>query len=96
MAEGRVKDPEGHQAGPSWGYIQRINNLSEIEFDNKENPRSVNWLDSLTPKVIPFYNDGSYRYGDLVSFDVVKEDLSDPKLGESAKIGIATNVVKIE
>lgn len=91
MAEGRVKDPHGNQGEFTWGFIQRTNNLSEIEFDNKGNPKNINWPDSLTPKVIPFYNDGSFHYGDLVSFDVVKEDLSDPQLGP-AKIAIATNV----
>ena len=70
MAQGRVKDPQGHQAFPILGYIQRTDSYTQDPPHpdlNKtiENPelleklskgRSLNWLDDGTPKVIPFCN----------------------------------------
>ena len=40
MAEGRIKDPDGRQVKPSWGYIQRTDSVSE-----SSPPVNTNWPD---------------------------------------------------
>ena len=88
MAEGRIKDPDGRQVKPSWGYIQRTDSVSE-----SSPPVNTNWPDTLQPKVIPFFNDGSWKFGQKVFFDVTPTTLIDPNDSErSAPLAVAYNL----
>jgi len=91
MSSGRIKDPDGKQARYGWGYIQR----TESATMSNGQLVSLNWEDTLKPKVIPFYNDGRWKLGQLVYFNVDSiEGVTDPN--DSKKVGplaVATNLI---
>ncbi|MCG8305927.1 MAG: hypothetical protein MI975_00955 [Cytophagales bacterium] len=87
MPRGRVIDPEGKQAQLTWGYIQR--------FDGPDRKGKKNWpWKCLRKKLIPFLNNGDFRRGQIVVFDVSEVEIKDPEFG-AGKLGIATNVRKV-
>jgi len=87
MPQGRVVDPEGQQEQLTWGYIQR--------FDGPDRSGKKLWpWKCVRKKLIPFLNNGSFKKGQLVVFEVSSVDLEDPELGV-AKLGIATGVRKV-
>ena len=86
-ADGRIMDPEGHQQGElTWGYIQRF------EGPDRQGKKIWPWK-CLRKKVIPFLNNGEFKRGQLVTFDVTKIEVKDPELGIGG-LGVATNVQK--
>lgn len=87
MPKGRVIDPEGHQSELTWGYIQRL------DGPNRPDKKIWPWK-CIRKKLIPFLNDGTFKKGQLVYFEVFSVDVKDPELGVG-KLGIASNVRKI-
>ena len=85
MAEGRVKDPRGDQAEPTWGYIQRS--------DGPKWPCSTIWCRIFRKKkIIPFLNIEGLEKGQLVTFEIAKISVTDPANEKRGSIGIATEV----
>ena len=107
MAQGRVKDPDGHHAFPAMGYIQRTDNYTNEPFPDFSpvkgqfpEKKSLNWLDSTTTKVIPFYNSYNpdkntgrkFQFNGLVEFDLNYSLIKIPKVETEIFLGNATNV----
>ena len=86
---GVVRDPAGTQKAEfTWGYIQR--------FDGPNRPGKKFWpWRCLRKKLIPFLNNGEFKRGQQVIFDVDKVEVKDPELG-AGSLGIATNVKKFK